>query len=130
MDIKDDAKVGIKSIALRHDQETKYVLSALATVQVVLLAAAGVSAGAGPAFFVGSCGSALASLGLMIWKVKLKEVSSCWWWFRNGAWFTGGGIAVGLLTDYLVGFSQTDAKLQGSFVEDDNIKESSSDINR
>lgn len=102
MDIKDDAKVGIKSIALRHEKETKAVLSGLAVMQIGLLAAAGTAIGAGPVFFVGSCGSAAATLGPMIWKVRLKEVNSCWWWFRNGALFTGGGIASGMLTEYLL----------------------------
>ncbi|MCJ1412278.1 Para-hydroxybenzoate--polyprenyltransferase, mitochondrial precursor (PHB:polyprenyltransferase) [Ptychographa xylographoides] len=101
MDIKDDVNAGIKSIALRHDKETKAVLSGLAVVQIGLLAAAGIVIGVGPFFFIGSCGSAAATLGLMIWKVKLKEVSNCWWWFKNGAWFTGGGITLGLLGDYL-----------------------------
>lgn len=102
MDIKDDAKVGIKSIALRHEHETKGVLSGLAVLQVGLLTAAGMASGAGPIFFVGSCGSAAVTLGVMIWRVRLKEVGNCWWWFKNGAWFTGGGIAAGLLGDYLV----------------------------
>lgn len=102
MDLKDDAKVGIKSIALRHQNETKLVLSGLAIVQTGLLAAAGAAIGAGPVFFVGSCGSAAATLGIMIWRVKLKEVSSCWWWFKNGALFTGGGIASGILAEYLL----------------------------
>ena len=102
MDIKDDAKVGIKSIALRHDKETKAVLSGLAVVQVGLLAAAGTAAGVGPVFFIGSCGSAAATLGLMIWKVRLEEVNNCWWWFRNGAWLTGGGIAGGMLAEYVL----------------------------
>ena len=102
MDIKDDAKVGIKSIALRHEKETKAVLSGLAVVQLGLLASAGVSLSLSPIFFVGSCGSAAASLGLMIWKVDLKNVSSCWWWFKNGALFTGGSIASGMLAEYLL----------------------------
>lgn len=102
MDIKDDAKAGIKSIALRHDNETKAILSGLAAIQISLLATAGIVIDAGPAFFVGSCGAAAATLGLMIWRVKLKEVSSCWWWFRNGAWLTGGAIATGLLGEYLI----------------------------
>lgn len=101
MDIKDDVKIGIKSIALRHAEQTKAVLSGLAAVQVSFLSAAGIAIGAGPVFFLGSCGSAAATLALMIWKVNLKDVSSCWWWFKNGAWFTGGGIALGLLGDYL-----------------------------
>ena len=106
MDIKDDAKVGIKSIALRHEKETKAVLSGLAVVQVGLLAVAGAAAGVGPVFFIGSCGSSAATLGLMIWKVRLKEISSCWWWFRNGAWLTGGGIAGGMLAEYMLTFEQ------------------------
>lgn len=102
MDIKDDAKAGIKSIALRHDKETKAVLSGLAITQIGLLAAAGLTLGAGPVFLVGSCGSAAVTLSLMIWKVNLKEVGNCWWWFRNGAWLTGGGISIGLVVDYML----------------------------
>lgn len=101
MDIKDDVKAGIKSIALAHERNTKTVLSGLAAVQVALLGAAGAAVGAGPLFYIGSCGSAVATLGTMIWKVKLKEVGNCWWWFRHGCWFTGGGIALGLFGDYL-----------------------------
>ncbi|KAE8132285.1 UbiA prenyltransferase family-domain-containing protein [Aspergillus pseudotamarii] len=102
MDIKDDVAAGIKSIALRHEHNTKTVLSALAVVQVTLLAAAGVSAGAGPVFFIGSCGSAALSLGIMIWRVQLKNVQNCWWWFKNGCLLTGGGITMGMLFDYIV----------------------------
>ena len=102
MDIKDDLKVGIKSIALRHERNTKAVLSGLAIVQITFLAAAGAAIGAGPAFYAGSCGSAALTLGIMIWKVQLQSVSSCWWWFRNGVWLTGGGIAGGMLADYLL----------------------------
>ena len=101
MDIKDDVKAGIKSIALAHEKNTKAVLSGLAVAQVGLLAAAGSVVGAGPIFFAGGCGSAVATLATMIWKVDLKSVSSCWWWFRNGCWFTGGGIGLGLFGDYL-----------------------------
>ncbi|PYH97753.1 4-hydroxybenzoate polyprenyl transferase [Aspergillus ellipticus CBS 707.79] len=101
MDIKDDIAAGIKSIALRHENNTKIVLSALATFQVSLLTAAGVAAGSGPIFFLGSCGSAIISLGLMIWKVQLKNVQNCWWWFKNGCIFTGGGIATGMLLEYI-----------------------------
>lgn len=101
MDIKDDVKAGIKSIALKHDKETKIVLSGLAVVQLGLLAASGVAAGMGPVFFVGSCGGAAATLATMIWRVRLKEVKNCWWWFKNGAWFTGGAIGLGLAGEYL-----------------------------
>ncbi|KAF7558619.1 hypothetical protein G7046_g5545 [Stylonectria norvegica] len=102
MDIKDDAKAGIKSIALKHDAETKQVLTGLAVTQVALLAVAGAAAGAGPAFFVGSCGGALVTLGVMIRRVNLKSVKDCWWWFVNGCWITGGVISLGLAVDYAV----------------------------
>ena len=101
MDIRDDAKIGIKSIALRHEKETKAVLSGLMVVQVGLLAAAGAALDMGPLYFIGSCGLSTATLGLMIWRVDLKDVHSCWWWFRNGAWLTGGAISSGLLIEYL-----------------------------
>lgn len=107
MDIKDDLAAGIKSIALRHEHNTKTVLSGLAVAQVSLLAAAGMAAGAGPLYFLGACGSAVLTLGVMITRVQLKDVKNCWWWFKNGCWFTGGGITLGLLSDYvarLLGF--------------------------
>lgn len=102
MDIKDDAKAGIKSIALKHDKETKQVLTGLALTQVALLAGAGIATGAGPAFFVGGCGGALVTLGIMIKRVNLKSVKDCWWWFVNGCWITGGVVSIGLGADYLV----------------------------
>lgn len=110
MDIKDDVKAGIKSIALAHDANTKTVLTGLAFVQTSLLAGAGLATGAGPAFFVGSCGGALASLANMIWRVDLKSVQNCWWWFSYGCWLTGGAISAGLLADYLVQRQQRTGK--------------------
>lgn len=106
MDIKDDAKAGIKSIALKHDAETKQVLTGLAATQIALLSAAGFAAGAGPAFFIGSCGGALVTLGIMIKRVNLKSVKDCWWWFINGCWITGGVISLGLAADYAVRYVQ------------------------
>lgn len=116
MDIRDDVKVGIKSIALAHQTNTKAFLTMLATVQVGLLAAAGAAVGAGPIFYIGSCGSAVATLGTMIWRVKLQDVKDCWWWFKYGCWFTGGGISLGLLGEYLawyLGLYDTESKRKG-----------------
>jgi len=108
MDIKDDAKAGIKSIALKHDAETKKVLTGLAITQVALLAGAGVASGAGPAFFIGSCGGAMVTLGVMIKRVNLKSVKDCWWWFVNGCWLTGGVVSLGLAADYVIKYAQKD----------------------
>ncbi|RBR05587.1 uncharacterized protein FIESC28_11326 [Fusarium coffeatum] len=106
MDIKDDVKAGIKSIALKHDAETKQVLTGLAAAQISLLAVAGYAAGAGPAFFIGSCGGAMVTLGLMIKRVDLKNVKDCWWWFVNGCWITGGVVSLGLGADYAIKYAE------------------------
>jgi 4-hydroxybenzoate polyprenyltransferase len=111
-DIKDDAKAGIKSIALRHDAQTKQILTGLAVTQITLLAAAGVAAGAGPIFFVGSCGGAAITLAVMIKRVNLKSVKDCWWWFVNGCLLTGGAISAGLAGDYLTKYIQREGDQQ------------------
>ena len=100
-DIRDDAKTGIKSVARAQEKNGKAFLSAVAAVQVALLAGAGAAVGAGPVFFVGACGGAASTLGYMIRKVDLKSVADCWRWFKKGAWFTGGAISLGLLGEYV-----------------------------
>ena len=100
-DIADDARAGIKSIALAQEANAKRFLTLVAGAQVALLAGAGLAVGAGPVFFVGTCGGAAVTLGYMIRRVDLGSVEDCWRWFRKGAWFTGGAISVGLLGEYL-----------------------------
>ena len=102
-DIRDDAVAGIKSIALAQHANAKIFLSSVAAVQVVTLAAAGAAVGAGPVYFVGTCGGAAATLGYMIRSVDLGSVHDCWGWFKKGAWFTGGAISISMLAEY---FSQ------------------------
>lgn len=109
MDVKDDVKAGIKSVALAHDQSKRF-LTGLAAVQVAFLTAAGVAAGAGPAFFVGSCGGGALTLAYMIKKVNLQNVKDCWWWFVNGCLLTGGAISAGLAVDYAIKYSQREAE--------------------
>ena len=110
MDVQDDLKAGIKSIAVKHKKSTKSVMAGLAVAQTLLLAAAGHAADAGPFFYIGSCGSTFATLGTMIYNVNLQSEADCWWWFRYGCLLTGGGISIGLLGDYL-------ARVQGSVDE-------------
>ncbi|KAH0544694.1 hypothetical protein FGG08_001199 [Glutinoglossum americanum] len=105
MDVRDDLKAGIKSTAVAHEKHTKKILTGLAIAQLALLSGAGVAAGCGPVFFAGSVGSAALSLAWMIRRVKLDDVKDCWWWFKYGCWFTGGGIAVGLVGEYLTRIS-------------------------
>lgn len=106
MDVKDDVRAGIKSIALKHGAKTKQVLTGLAITMVSLLAGAGVAAGAGPVFFICSCGGAIATLGVMIRRVNLKSAKNIWWWFCNGCWMTGGVICIGLAVDYGIKYTR------------------------
>lgn len=117
MDIKDDAKAGIKSIALKHNADTKKVLTGLAATQVAFLAAAGLASGAGPAFYIGSCGGAMITLGVMIKRVNLKSVQDCWWWFVKGCWITGGTISAGLAVNYLTLLAEEDVSGDGASQE-------------
>lgn len=100
-DIRDDAKAGIKSIALAQETNAKAFLAAMSTVQVALLAGAGAAISAGPLYYLGTCGGAAVTLGYMIRKVNLKSVHNCWAWFKKGAWFTGGAISLGLFAEYM-----------------------------
>ena len=112
-DVKDDRKVGIKSIALRHENEAKAVLTGLSAVQIGLLAASGAALGFGPGFYAVGCGGAALTLGTMIYRVNLKSVESCWWWFKYGAWFTGGAISLGLLEQYVEAKLREKAIIEG-----------------
>ncbi|KAF2864068.1 putative para-hydroxybenzoate-polyprenyltransferase Coq2 [Piedraia hortae CBS 480.64] len=101
-DIRDDAKAGVKSIALAQAANAKRFMATVSTVQVVCLAAAGAMVGAGPAFYIGSCGGAAITLGYMIKSVNLDSIKDCGDWFRRGAWFTGGAIVTGLAGEYVL----------------------------
>lgn len=102
-DLKDDVKVGIKSMAVAFvvsQRRAKWIFAGLAATQVSFLAATGLLAGAGPIYAVGTVGGTALSLGAMIWKLRLGVPENCWWWFKWGVWFTGGSIASGIVGEY------------------------------
>ena len=100
-DLTDDLKAGVMSLAVGHHHHAKQLLSAFASLQVMLLAATGLLMGAGQSYYVGVCGGTAVSLTYMLWSVNLTVPEECWWWFRDGHWFAGGSIALGLLAEYL-----------------------------
>ncbi|CAK1363373.1 unnamed protein product [Cercospora beticola] len=101
-DIRDDAKAGIKSIALAQEKNAKLFLSAVSAVQVGLLAGAGIAIGAGPVYFLGTVAGTAATSAYMIRKVDLNDVKDAAYWFFKGAWkWTGGIITLGLTGEYL-----------------------------
>ena len=101
LDLNDDVKAGVKSLAVLYRDSTKSLLWQLLAVMTALLITCGRLSGMGTMYYLVATGGAMMSLGLMIAKVDLKNPESCWWWFGNGFWFAGGSIAGGLLMEYL-----------------------------
>lgn len=115
-DAKDDAKAGVRSLAVRLGDRTKQALSVLAAAQVMLLFAAGVACKFSMIYFAGSCVGTAVSLAAMLWFVELRDSASCAWWFCPGSQPCGceycGWVAGGVLLQvldsllYFSGFSR------------------------
>ena len=101
-DLQDDVKAGIKSIAVLYRDRTKNLLWQLLACMTVSLLTCGWLSEMGVMYYVIAVGGTLMTLGSMIAKVDLKNSESCWWWFGNGFWFTGGSIGGALLVEYLM----------------------------
>ncbi|KAI0145107.1 UbiA-domain-containing protein [Xylariaceae sp. FL1272] len=101
-DLKDDLKVGVKSIAVLFRDRTKVFLWLTLGVMLALLSLAGQFLRTGWQYYFIAAGGSALSLGAMIAHVELKDSASCWWWFRYGFWLAGGSIAGGLLGEYLL----------------------------
>ncbi|OTB02609.1 hypothetical protein M426DRAFT_194787 [Hypoxylon sp. CI-4A] len=101
-DVKDDIKVGLKSIAVLLRDWTKPLLWLLLGCMASLLYMCGNMLNMGMSYHVIAEGGSMLSLGVMIANVELKDSASCWWWFRYGFWLAGGAIAGGLLSEYVL----------------------------
>jgi 4-hydroxybenzoate polyprenyltransferase len=99
-DAKDDAKVGVRSLAVRLGDRTKQALSVLTAAQVMLLFAAGVACNFSAIYFAGSCVGTAVSLAALLWFVDLRHSASCAWWFFPGSHLVGASIVAGLLGEY------------------------------
>ncbi|KAI0802229.1 UbiA prenyltransferase [Xylaria sp. FL0064] len=101
-DAQDDIRIGVKSLAVLCKDNTKPVLYYVLLGQISLLLAVDYFSQKGLLFYILSVCGSLLSLGNMIFQVKLGDPRSCWWWFRNGFWLTGGLISMGLLSGYVL----------------------------
>lgn len=101
-DIKDDAKAGVKSMAVKFQHWTRPLLWVCAMIQVVLLTLAGLLAEMGASYLIVACGGTALSLGTMIQNVKLEEPANCMWWFKNACWHIGIPVASGLMGEYCI----------------------------
>ena len=105
-DVRDDAKAGIKSIAVRWLDWTKALLWGLAVMQILLLWSIGMLMRAGIYYFgFAVCGN-LAVLPTMILQVNLGDPRDCLRWFQAGSLLIGACVAAGLLGEYLVRYDQ------------------------
>lgn len=101
-DIKDDARLGVKSMAMLFATETRtklllwflWWLMGAALILYARLEEMGFQ------FYFITVFGALASLGAMIANVELGNEASCWWWFSIGFWYVGLSIAGGLLSEH------------------------------
>jgi 4-hydroxybenzoate polyprenyltransferase len=101
MDIKDDVKAGIKSIARAHEHNPEPVLIGLAAAQAALLAAAAYLAGAAwyhPWMFAtGTFGGNF----ILITIVDFNNPASCLWYFKASSGVVGFLIVYGLFINHL-----------------------------
>jgi len=100
-DLRDDLKVGVKSIAVLFRDQTKVLLWLVLGCMIALLCMAGLLEQMGWQYYIIAAGGSALSLGAMIAHVELKDSASCWWWFRYGFWLAGGSIGAGLLSEYM-----------------------------
>ncbi|KAL8777896.1 MAG: hypothetical protein Q9213_007663 [Squamulea squamosa] len=101
LDLKDDVKAGIKSLAVLYRDQTKSLLWKLLGLMATLLVFGGKASDMDILYFVVAVGGTTMSLGLLVAKVDLNNSESCWWWFSNGFWSVGGSITGGLFAEYL-----------------------------
>ena len=100
-DLQDDLKAGVMSVAVAWQGNTKPILAVLATVEVVMLAAAGYLLRFGAAYQAVAAGGTAVVLATMIGTVRLDVPADCWKWFTWSIWLTGGTLSTGLALEYV-----------------------------
>ena len=101
IDIADDEKAGVRSLALKWKSYGKLTLSILAGIEVGSLVAAGIAIDAGPWYFSFSClGSAMvAAVGLIT--LDLTNPENCGLWFKRHLLYGGITMCTGFVVEYV-----------------------------
>jgi 4-hydroxybenzoate polyprenyltransferase len=99
-DSEDDALVGLKSTALLFGERTKPILAMFSTAAVVLLAAAGLTAGAGVVFLIGLAAFA-AHLAWQVVRLDIGDPALCLKIFKSNR-DAGLILFAGLVLDALI----------------------------
>ncbi|KAF5400386.1 4-hydroxybenzoate polyprenyl transferase [Paragonimus heterotremus] len=82
-DIEDDLLIGVKSLAILLDENTKIYLSFFHLAMLLCLLLVGINADAGPIYYAGTCMTS-AHLGHLIYKTNLRNPKSCLTTFKAG----------------------------------------------
>ncbi|KAJ3578220.1 hypothetical protein NPX13_g2343 [Xylaria arbuscula] len=100
-DVEDDAKAGVRSMAVRFRGMAKPLLWALSIAMTILLLTCGCLQGFGHGYMAFSCGGVLISLAYQMLTIDLRSPNECSWFFRKGTWFVGLSICSGLILEAL-----------------------------
>lgn len=95
-DVEDDSKAGVRSMAVRFRNHTKFLLWTVSTMQIIFLVLAGYLQHFGRSYMVIACSGTMTSLAYMITTIDLNNPVECLWWFKSGFWFVTTCISVGL----------------------------------
>ena len=100
-DLRDDLKVNVKSMAVRHKDHAKLLFEGLAIIQVCFLLLVGATVEARPIFFIGVC-VVFGLLNIVISRVSLNDPDSCAWWFQHGCHYVSMMTVCCFLSEYLL----------------------------
>ncbi|KAI1754100.1 UbiA-domain-containing protein [Xylaria castorea] len=100
-DVADDAKAGVKGMALKFRRSTKLLAGVLSAGQVGLLALCGIWAGFGTLYFLGTVGGVGLALAYYIYDVDLASPENCGKWFHDQFWIVGAPFILGFVGEYL-----------------------------
>ena len=95
-DVKDDAKAGVRSMAVHFRGHERKLLWSLVLTMVASLAACGLWQDFGMAYFACTCGGVLASLSYMLLTINFDNGDECGWWFEQGYRFVASSLTLGL----------------------------------
>lgn len=104
-DIQDDAKAGVRSMAVRFEHNPTVLLSCIAIGQIWSHVATAWFLNGGLWCYLALCGVPSVLLAAMTWGLDVRDADQCSWWFRYGSLMMGSTISVALLGEYVQRYS-------------------------
>ncbi|KAI9718803.1 MAG: Para-hydroxybenzoate--polyprenyltransferase, mitochondrial precursor (PHB:polyprenyltransferase) [Chrysothrix sp. TS-e1954] len=99
-DLKDDAKIGAKSMAVKHQNKATRMLVVLSALNVLALFAVGFCINANMVYYIIACGAISIMLSTMVMRLDLMNPHECLWWFQNGSILYGTLNTIALIQEY------------------------------